>query len=35
MDKEHLKGGAKEAEGEVKETVGEMTDNKKMQAEGK
>ncbi|HCE24116.1 MAG TPA: CsbD family protein, partial [Hyphomonas sp.] len=24
MDKEHLKGGAKEAEGEVKETVGEM-----------
>lgn len=35
MDKEHVKGAAKKAEGEIKETVGEMTDNKKMQAEGK
>ena len=34
MDKEHVKGGAKKAEGEVKDTVGKMTDNKKMQAEG-
>ncbi|WP_291078037.1 CsbD family protein [Hyphomonas sp.] len=35
MDKEHIKGAAKKAEGEIKETAGEMTDNKKMQAEGK
>jgi uncharacterized protein YjbJ (UPF0337 family) len=35
LDEEHVKGGAKKAEGEVKDTVGKMTDNKKMQAEGK
>jgi uncharacterized protein YjbJ (UPF0337 family) len=35
MDKEHLKGEAKKAEGHVKDGVGKMTGNEKLQAEGK
>ncbi|HBH88490.1 CsbD family protein [Ponticaulis sp.] len=34
MDKEHLKGAAKEAEGKVKEAAGKATDDKKLEAEG-
>ena len=34
MDKEHLKGAAKQAEGKVKEVAGKATDNKKLEAEG-
>lgn len=35
MDKEHIKSAGKKAEGEVKETVGEMTGDKSLQAKGK
>lgn len=35
MDKEHLKGAAKKAEGSVKETAGKATGNKSLEAEGK
>ncbi|MBI1400754.1 CsbD family protein [Hyphomonas sp.] len=35
MDKEHLKGTAKQAEGQVKETAGKLTGDKKLEAEGK
>ena len=35
MDKEHVKSAADKASGAAKEAVGKMTDNKKMQAEGK
>ncbi len=35
MDKEHIKGAAKKAEGAVKETVGKVTGNRKLEAEGK
>ena len=35
MDKENIKGKAKKAEGEIKETVGEVTDNEKLEREGK
>ena len=35
MDKEHLKGAADKASGAIKETVGKVTDNKKLEAEGK
>ena len=35
MDKEHLKGEAKKAEGHVNDGVGKLTGNKKLQAEGK
>ncbi len=35
MDKEHVKGAADKAKGAVKETVGKMTGDKEMQAEGK
>ena len=35
MDKEHLKGAADKAKGAVKDTVGKMTGDTKMQAEGK
>ncbi len=35
MDKEHLKGAAKQAEGQVKETAGKLTGDKKLEAEGK
>lgn len=35
MDKEHLKGAGKRAEGAVKDTVGGLTGDRKLQAEGK
>ena len=35
MDKEHIKGAANKAKGGVKETLGKMTGDKQMQAEGK
>lgn len=35
MDKEHIKGAAKKAEGAVKEAIGNLTGNTKLQAEGK
>ena len=35
MDKEHIKGAADKAKGAVKDAFGKMTDDKKMQAEGK
>jgi len=35
MDKEHLKGEAKKAEGHVKEAAGKLTGNRKLEAEGK
>ena len=35
MDKEHIKGAADKAKGAIKYTVGKVTGNKKMQAEGK
>jgi len=35
MDKEHIKSAGKKAEGEVKETAGEVTGDKKLEAEGK
>lgn len=34
MDKEHLKGAAQKIEGSVKETVGKLTGNQKLEAEG-
>jgi uncharacterized protein YjbJ (UPF0337 family) len=35
MDKEHVKGAADKAKGEIKDAVGKVTDDKQMQAEGK
>lgn len=35
MDKEHLKGEAKKAEGQIKEAAGKLTGNEKLEAEGK
>jgi uncharacterized protein YjbJ (UPF0337 family) len=35
MDSEHVKGAADKAKGAVKDTVGNMTGDTKMQAEGK
>jgi uncharacterized protein YjbJ (UPF0337 family) len=35
MDREHVKGAAEKAKGAVKDTVGKMTGDTKMQAEGK
>jgi uncharacterized protein YjbJ (UPF0337 family) len=35
MDKEHVKGAADKAKGEIKDVVGKVTDDKQMQAEGK
>jgi uncharacterized protein YjbJ (UPF0337 family) len=35
MDKEHLKGTADKAKGAVKDAVGGLTGDKKMQTEGK
>ncbi|MBA3068878.1 MAG: CsbD family protein [Hyphomonas sp.] len=35
MDKEHLKGAAKKAEGQIKETAGKLTGDKKLEIEGK
>ena len=35
MDKEHVKGAADKAKGAVKDTLGKITGDKKMQVEGK
>ena len=35
MDKEPLKGTAKQAEGQIKETAGKLVGDKKLEAEGK
>ena len=35
MDKEHVKGAAKKAEGSVKEAAGKMTDDKSLEMKGK
>ncbi|MBK8197581.1 MAG: CsbD family protein [Acidobacteria bacterium] len=35
MDKEHIKGAAKKAEGQIKETAGKVSGNRKLEAEGK
>jgi uncharacterized protein YjbJ (UPF0337 family) len=35
MDKEHIKGAADKAKGAAKDTVGKVTGDTKMQAEGK
>ena len=35
MDKEHIKGAADKAKGAVKDALGKMTGDKKMQVEGK
>jgi uncharacterized protein YjbJ (UPF0337 family) len=35
MDKEHVKGAADKAKGAIKDAVGKMTGNKRMQVEGK
>ena len=35
MDKEHIKGAAQKVEGAVKDAVGNLTGNAKLQAEGK
>ena len=34
-DKEHIKGAAKEAEGKVKEKIGEVADDASLKAKGK
>ncbi len=35
MDKEHVEGAYDKTKGAVKDTIGKMIDNKKMQVEGK
>ena len=35
MDKEHVKGAADKASGVTKEAAGKLSDNKKLEAEGK
>ena len=35
MDKEHIKGAAQKATGAVKDAIGSVTGNEKLQAEGK
>lgn len=35
MNKEHIKGAADKAKGAIKDTVGKVTGDKQMQAEGK
>jgi uncharacterized protein YjbJ (UPF0337 family) len=35
MDKEHVKGAADQAKGAVKDAVGKVTGDEKLQAEGK
>lgn len=35
MDKEHVKGGVKEAVGDVKKGVGKATGNKRLENEGR
>ncbi len=35
MDREHVKGTAEKAKGAIKDTAGKLTDDKKLQSEGK
>jgi uncharacterized protein YjbJ (UPF0337 family) len=35
MDREHVKGTAERAKGAIKDTAGKVTDDKKLQTEGK
>lgn len=35
MDKQHVKGAADKVSGSAKEAAGKLTDNKKLEAEGK
>jgi len=35
MDREHVKGAAEKARGAIKDTAGKVTDDKKLQTEGK
>jgi uncharacterized protein YjbJ (UPF0337 family) len=35
MDREHVKGTADRAKGAIKDTAGKVTDDKKLQTEGK
>jgi uncharacterized protein YjbJ (UPF0337 family) len=35
MDREHVKGAADKVKGAVKDTAGKLTDDEKLQAEGK
>jgi uncharacterized protein YjbJ (UPF0337 family) len=35
MDREHIKGTAEKAKGAIKDTAGKLTDDKKLQNEGK
>jgi uncharacterized protein YjbJ (UPF0337 family) len=35
MDREHVKGTAEKAKGAIKDTAGKITDDKKLQTEGK
>ena len=35
MDKEHIRGAADKAKGNIKDAAGKLTGDKKMQAEGK
>jgi uncharacterized protein YjbJ (UPF0337 family) len=35
MDREHVKGAADKAKGAIKDAAGKVTDDKKLQAEGK
>jgi uncharacterized protein YjbJ (UPF0337 family) len=35
MDREHVKGTAEKAKGAIKHTAGKLTDDKKLQSEGK
>jgi uncharacterized protein YjbJ (UPF0337 family) len=35
MDREHVRGAADKAKGAIKDTVGKVTGDKKLQAEGK
>ncbi len=35
MDKEHIKGAAQKVEGSIKDAVGKVTGNERLQAEGK
>jgi len=35
MDREHIKGTAEKAKGAIKDTAGKLTDDKKLQTEGK
>jgi uncharacterized protein YjbJ (UPF0337 family) len=35
VDREHIKGTADKVKGSIKDTAGKLTDDKKLQAEGK